>query len=85
MIDKNLKLEIGPVSPINLTYDEAVLYCFSLEIDGKIGWRIPTYAEFNDFRCYLSGVTPGNHCCWYKDEHVGESIKRRVYPIRNIL
>jgi hypothetical protein len=29
----------------NLTYDEAVFYCFLLNIDGKIGWRLPTVYE----------------------------------------
>ena len=28
-----------------LSYTDAVLYCFSLNIDGKIGWRLPTQAE----------------------------------------
>ena len=28
-----------------LTYEEAVLYCFSLNIDGKTGWRLPSKEE----------------------------------------
>jgi len=50
----------------DLTFDEAKMYCFSLTIDGKTGWRLPTSAEhaligvtlweqFNQLRssCYL--------------------------------
>jgi hypothetical protein len=34
-------IEISPREYwIRCTYDEAVLYCFQLEIDGKVGWRI---------------------------------------------
>ena len=29
-----------------LTYEEAKLYCFSLNIDGKVGWRLPTFKEY---------------------------------------
>jgi hypothetical protein len=29
-----------------MTYDEARMYCFSLNIDGKIGWRLPTSNEY---------------------------------------
>ena len=28
-------------------YDEAKLYCFSLSIDGKVGWRLPTKEELD--------------------------------------
>lgn len=27
------------------SYHDAKLYCFSLNIDGKVGWRLPTSAE----------------------------------------
>ena len=40
------KIEIGPASSHAMRYDEAVLYCFILEIDGKIGWRMPTLDEY---------------------------------------
>jgi hypothetical protein len=29
-----------------LSWNEAMLYCFSLNINGKIGWRIPSYSVF---------------------------------------
>lgn len=28
-----------------LTYDEAIMYCFSLVVDGAAGWRMPTIDE----------------------------------------
>lgn len=31
------------------TYEEAILYCFQLNIDDKIGWRLPTYDEWLDY------------------------------------
>lgn len=33
-----------------LDWDEARLYCFSLRIDGKVGWRLPTALELMDDR-----------------------------------
>jgi hypothetical protein len=30
----------------DVSYDEAILYCFQLEIDGKRGWRLPTMHEY---------------------------------------
>lgn len=29
------------------SYDDAKLYCFSLNIDGKVGWRLPTREELD--------------------------------------
>lgn len=43
---KPLDFEIAPKSTeIQATLDEAKLYCFSLNIDGKVGWRLPTKYE----------------------------------------
>jgi hypothetical protein len=41
-----MNFEIAPKSSeIKATWDEASLYCFALEIDGKVGWRLPSNAE----------------------------------------
>ena len=40
------KIEIGPISQESMSYDNAILYCFSVNIDGKIGWRMPTFYEY---------------------------------------
>ena len=62
-----MKYEIAPISTeAYLKWDDARLYCFSLNIDGKTGWRIPTVRELrdidgisNDFRAedYWSSTT----------------------------
>jgi hypothetical protein len=46
MIDVKLKIEIAPKSDSQMSYNDAILYCFSLNIDGKIGWRMPTLDEY---------------------------------------
>lgn len=41
-----MNFEIAPKSSHQMSYDNAILYCFSLNIDGKIGWRMPTLNEY---------------------------------------
>ena len=36
-----------------LTLPESIVYCFSLSIDGKIGWRLPTETEYVDRICSI--------------------------------
>jgi hypothetical protein len=45
-------IEIAPYEYWNeeLLFQEAKLYCFSLNIDGKIGWRFPTLQECDMIR-----------------------------------
>jgi hypothetical protein len=44
-----MNFEIAPKSTeIQTNWEEARMYCFSLNIDGKIGWRLPTKAELNE-------------------------------------
>lgn len=41
-----MKFEIAPKeTEVRLNWADARLYCFSLDIDGKTGWRLPTIAE----------------------------------------
>ena len=62
-----------------LTYTDAKLYCFSLNIDGKVGWRLPTQKEFfNNLNIYG----------WYADG-AGERSDRltnlgTIIPIRDL-
>lgn len=45
-----MKFEIAPKSvEIKANWADARLYCFSLNIDGKIGWRLPTKKELDTF------------------------------------
>lgn len=37
-----------------MTKDEAIMYCFSLNINGDIGWRLPTLAEVRYMRLFRS-------------------------------
>jgi hypothetical protein len=40
-------IEIAPAEYCKkLNYYEAIMYCFSLNIDGKIGWRLPNSVEY---------------------------------------
>jgi hypothetical protein len=44
-----MKYEIAPHSTERqLTWNDAKLYCFSLTIDGKTGWRLPTIEELEE-------------------------------------
>jgi hypothetical protein len=44
-----MNFEIAPKSTESqLTWDDARLYCFSLKVDGKVGWRLPTKDELTE-------------------------------------
>ena len=45
-----MKYEIAPklTEAYIKNWDDARLYCFSLNIDGKTGWRLPTKEELNE-------------------------------------
>jgi hypothetical protein len=70
-----MNFEIAPKSTeLRLSWDDAMLYCFSLEIDGKVGWRLPTkdelneiYKSDNDFVGYYWSSTESNdNYAWYQ-------------------
>ena len=67
------KIEIAPTSENLLTYDEALLYCFALNLDGKIGWRMPTDQEFQ-YNYIIRG--------WYLNEQCPEPLP--VTPVRDL-
>jgi hypothetical protein len=69
MIDAKLKIEIALVSDSRMSYNDAILYCFSLNIDGKIGWRMPTLDE------YLGTSAMG----WYLDDRC--RFRGELHPI----
>jgi hypothetical protein len=47
-----MSIEIAPEEyrVCNINWDAARLYCFSLNIDGKVGWRLPTVDELTGKR-----------------------------------
>ena len=67
-----------------LSYSDAVLYCFSLNIDGKIGWRLPNQAEI------LTIVEPPSsyYMHWYTGHSYPTNIvtdfEFRVIPVRDL-
>lgn len=77
-INTKLNIEIGPVSSHAMQYDEAVLYCFSLNIDGKIGWRMPTESEYYDEE-YRKCIPD---CGWFKGRK--SVLKLQVTPVRDL-
>lgn len=77
-----MKFEIAPKSTeIQANWDDARLYCFSLNIDGKVGWRLPAKEELNqiyksmkhDFArdYYWSSTEFGDYGAWYQNFNVG--------------
>ena len=51
-----MNIEIAPKEyEIRATWDNARLYCFSLNIDGKVGWRLPTVKELDQFYLLPNG------------------------------
>ena len=56
-------IEIAPIETeiFTDTFDAAKLYCFSLSVDGKIGWRLPTSEELKQ----LSIKDETSHWAWY--------------------
>jgi hypothetical protein len=67
-------IEIGERTKFLMTYDEARMYCFSLNVDGKIGWRLPTSNEYMQ----NSKITES----WHLSRKMG--LKWYVTPVRDI-
>lgn len=68
------RLEIAPCSDQRLTYDEAIMYCFVLEFDGK-GWRLPT---LNEYIVHYDRL----YACWHEGIE-DKKEKLRVIPVRD--
>ena len=76
-----MNFEIAPKETETiLSWDDAHLYCFSLNIDGKTGWRLPTmnelreiYKSDNDFEdtWYWSSTEHDMHNAWNQNFYNG--------------
>jgi hypothetical protein len=78
-------LEIAPVSPTAMSYDDALLYCQFLEHDGYRDWRMPTAEEYDQF------IIGGRMIAWYVGRRQyyrrvtdGSCVEAWVYPVRNV-
>ena len=70
-------IEIAPGEYIKrMPFEDAKLYCFSLSIDGKIGWRLPTTAEYYD-----NLVITGWRC---DEDQYYEWDSKYVTPVRDL-
>ena len=67
---------------IQANWDDARLYCFAMDIDGKTGWRLPTkeelneiYQSENDFvgNSYWSSTENFGSCAWVQS--MGNGIR----------
>ena len=92
-----MNFEIAPKeTEIRLNWDDARLYCFSLDIEGKTGWRLPTkeelneiYESENDFEkaYYWSSTALTGNSTWNQNFHLGfqsNSVKNGYYYVRAI-
>ena len=85
-----MNIEVAPDEFwIKCTYNEAILYCFQLEIDGKVGWRLPTYTEWQTYKNDQKWrKTAYNSYGWFSDVvyHADTSLAipvRDLYDIRS--
>jgi hypothetical protein len=68
-----MNFEIAPKSTeIRLNWFDARLYCFSLNIDGKTGWRLPTKEELNEI--YQSDNDFELRWHWSSTEYIGSDV-----------
>lgn len=69
-----MKFEIAPKeTEIVSNWNDAIMYCFSLNIDGKTGWRLPTKDELNQI--FISNNDLGRHWYW---SSTGDDIKAAI-------
>jgi hypothetical protein len=68
-------IEIGQKSEFELTYHDAVMYCFCL---GE-GWRLPTWSEYYNFD------NPNLRGSWHLDDPLNvEEETFTVTPVRDL-
>lgn len=67
-----MNIELAPIEYQKaLNWYDANLYCFSLNIDGKIGWRLPTVKEESWLK--HQSIPSSDEWYWTADEQ-GDSV-----------
>jgi hypothetical protein len=84
-----MNFEIAPKSTeIVSNWDDARLYCFALNIDGKTGWRLPTKEELNEIYeskndfvglYYWSSTEINNYLAWSQSFSNGDQGNSSKY------
>ena len=76
-----MKLEPTPTEYQQvMSYSDANLYCFSLNIDGKTGWRLPTIDELGE----LYKQTNDSMWCLAYCESDHDAFNRLCWPVREM-
>lgn len=80
---------------IELNWHDAKLYCFSLNIDGKTGWRLPTFDEFAEWiaNSEYAGIQEFNmrdytskiNFCWTSTENNNHTSSVKVHCDEGII
>ena len=65
---------------IECTYDEALLYCFQLKINNRLGWRLPTKKEWFDSDQVIGWYLEKNNVKFYNVNRI-----QLCCPVRDIL
>ena len=69
-----MNFEIAPKETmIRANWNDAKLYCFALNIDGKTGWRLPTKDELNQIYKSKNDLD-GRNTYWTSTEVDGEVV-----------
>jgi hypothetical protein len=85
-----MNFEIAPKSTeVQATWDDARLYCFSLTVDGKTGWRLPTPDELNEIyesehelvgsSYWSSAEVADSFACYQSMYNGGRGNARKIY------
>lgn len=74
-----MKLQFAPITPVQVTYDEAMLYCFCLKHNGYQDWRLPTLDEYNSYHQLQDSWS------WVSnDPSIGQKLKWPACPVRDV-
>lgn len=72
-----MKIEFAPKEYWKqMSQDEAILYCFSLTINGKIGWRLPSEKEWCRY--------PKLKAAWDQTDVINPLLKNARYDCRPV-